>query len=473
MTQHEHHEPAVHLDLDGPLLVVRTMCLMDEAVVREARHWTTGRRGPAVESVSADADLSVFLTEAVVLGSRALAAMGQSGEARAVEAMLREVGEKTASATGEAAQLTQRTVSAAVETMDKATTAAKRSITEAEERSRRELTAAVDAAQKSIVAEMQRTLGGENPALVERLKPLLDAFGTSVGESARSATDGLLRHAVKQFDPADPTSPVAKLASALAQQQEVVTAKLDKNHAELAVAVAELATVIKVERGKSNVVHLTTLKGRPFEDSVGGLLRELAAGLGDEYAVTGTSAGRLPNSKKGDAVLHVGGADVRVVIEVTDSTARRQWVPYFDEAERNRDAVAALGVVRTIEQNGGQHVRVLGPRRVVVAFDPEQDEPELLRTVIQLLRAAALAASARSGAAEVTTATEHIAAATAQLSVIDHIKKAAAGIQKSGLAIEGDCAKVTTGIRRSLDLALAALGAVGADTQPSEASGAA
>jgi hypothetical protein len=56
---------------------------------------------------------------------------------------------------------------------------------------------------------------------------------------------------------------------------------------------------------------------------------------------------------------------------------------------------------------------------VVVAFDPEQNEPELLRTVVQLLRAAALAASARSGDAEVSTATEDIAAATAQLSVID------------------------------------------------------
>src|SRR4051812_20574712 len=245
MTQHEHHEPAVHLDLLGPSLVIRTICLTNEAVVREARHWTTGRRGPAVEDVSADADLSVFLTEAVVLGSRALAAMGQSGEARAVEAMLREVGEKTASATGEAARLTQRTVSAAVETMDKATDAAKRSITEAEERSRRELTAALETAQKAIVAEMQRTLGGENPALMERLKPLLDSFGTTVGESARAATDALLRQAVKQFDPADPTSPVAKLTAALAQQQEVVTARLDKNHTELTAAVTELATVVK------------------------------------------------------------------------------------------------------------------------------------------------------------------------------------------------------------------------------------
>ncbi|TKJ28311.1 Fis family transcriptional regulator [Blastococcus sp. CCUG 61487] len=472
MNQPEQYEPNVHLDLRGPSLVIRAMCLTDEVVVREARHWTTGRRGPAVEDVSPTADLSVFLTEAVVLGSRALAAMGHSGESRAVEAMLREVGEKTASATGEAAQLTQRTVSAAVETMDKATAAAKRSITEAEERSRRELTAAVDAAQRAIVAEMQRTLGGENPALVERLRPLLDSFGTTVSESARAATDALLRQAVKQFDPADPTSPVAKLSTALAQQQEVVTARLDKNHSELTAAVTELATVVKIGRERSNVVKMTPLKGRAYEDSIGELMHEFAAGLGDEYEPTGSTVGLLPRSKRGDGVLHISGSSARLVIEMSDSPARA-WGPYLDEAERNRNAQAALGVVRTPEQNGGQHIRVLGPRRVVLAFDPEHDQPDLLRTVVQLLRTAALAVSARTGSSEVATATEHIAAATAQLSVIDNIKKAASGIQKSGLAIEGDCAKVSTGIRRSLDLALAALDAAGADSQVNEASGAA
>jgi hypothetical protein len=87
-------------------------------VVREARHWTTGRRGPAVDDAGAEADLSVFLTEAVALGSRALATMGQSGEARAVEATLREVGEKTAATTGEASELTRRTMVEAVDTLD-------------------------------------------------------------------------------------------------------------------------------------------------------------------------------------------------------------------------------------------------------------------------------------------------------------------------------------------------------------------
>lgn len=120
---------------------------------------------------------------------------------------------------------------------------------------------------------------------------------------------------------------------------------------------------------------------------------------------------------------------------MTESVGR-EWGAHLDEAERNRGAAASLGVVRTPEQNGGQHVRVLGPRRVVLAFDPERDEPELLRTVVQLLRTAVLAASSRSGAAEIATAGEHITAAAAQLDLIDGIKKAAGGIRKTTLSIE-------------------------------------
>ncbi len=43
-----------------------------------------------------------------------------------------------------------------------------------------------------------------------------------------------------------------------------------------------------------------------------------------------------------------------------------------------------------------------------MAFDPEHDDPSLLRTVVMLLRAAAIAASARTGATEIATAEEKI-----------------------------------------------------------------
>ena len=79
---------------------------------------------------------------------------------------------------------------------------------------------------------------------------------------------------------------------------------------------------------------------------------------------------------------------------MTDSS-RAGWGEYFDEAERNRGAAAALGVVRTTEQNSGQSIRVLGQRRVVIAFDPDRDDPELLRTVLMLLRTVAITAAGK------------------------------------------------------------------------------
>lgn len=116
----------------------------------------------------------------------------------------------------------------------------------------------------------------------------------------------------------------------------------------------------------------------------------------DEYTETGTLVGRLARCKKGDGVLAVPGEPAKVVLEMTDSP-RTGWVDYLDEAERNRDAAASLSLVRTMEQNGGQSIRVLGSRRIVMAFAPEQDDPSLLRTVVMLLRAAAIAANARTG----------------------------------------------------------------------------
>ncbi|WP_175582732.1 hypothetical protein [Nocardioides guangzhouensis] len=104
-------------------------------------------------------------------------------------------------------------------------------------------------------------------------------------------------------------------------------------------------------------------------------MQDVAAGLGDAYDDTGAVVGILRRNKKGDGVLAVGGGDVRVVLEMTDS-ARTGWNDYLDEAERNRDAVAvALGLVRTAEQNGGQTIRMMAARRIVMAFDSETDAP--------------------------------------------------------------------------------------------------
>jgi hypothetical protein len=450
---------AAGFDATGRVLEIRALTIDDRNVVGEARRWTTGQRGPIVADTAelARADLSAFATEALVLGARTLAVTGQTADARALEHVVKEVGEKTADAASRAAEMTERAVKDASSTVAQVATEAKQAITEADQRSRTELTAAVDAAKKDLTAEVRRLFGGDSPELLDRLQPLLDRFGGELDRRVRASTTELLERAARQFDPADPTSPMARHAAALAAQHEKATQQVERNHAELAAKVEELATALKVQEAKTALEKITPAKGGLFEERIHDLLRGVAAGLGDEYASTTLKVGSVARSRKGDGVLRVEGGSTHVVLEMTDST-RTGWGDYFDEAERNRDAVAALGIVRTVEQNGGQSIRVLGARRLVLAFDPDQDDPEFLRTVVLLLRTVAIAATARTGPAEIATAEERISHALVQLDRIDAVKKLATGIQKSATKIDSECTGISATIHRLLDQALLALG---------------
>lgn len=458
---------AATLDSTGRILILSGLRVEDGSVATEARRWTTGQRGPAIDDMASlvGADLSEFATEALVLGAHALAITGQTTDARALELMIKEVGEKTADAAGRAAEVTERAVRDASTTVAQAATDVKEAITEADRRSRVELTTAVDTAKKDLTSEVRRLFGGDHPELLDRLQPLLDRFGTELDSRVRTSTTDLLERTARQFDPADPTSPMAKHAAALAAQQENVAQQVAKNHAELAAKVDELATALTVREARAALARLTPVKGGSFEERVHELMRGIAAGLGDEYVDTTRTVGVLPRSRKGDGLLRVAGGSPAVVVEMTDSR-RTGWGEYLDEAERNRAAVAALGLVRTSAQNDDQTIRVLGSRRVVMAFDPDTDDPELLRTVVLLLRTVAIATTARTGAAKIATAEEHIAEALLQLDKIEAVKTLARGIQKNATKIDGDCTGFGTTIQRLLNQALVALGGAAAPAVP-------
>ena len=115
-------------------------------------------------------------------------------------------------------------------------------------------------------------------------------------------------------------------------------------------------------------------------------------------------------------------------------------------------------MVRSPDQLHGNGLQSYGSRRIVLAFDPETDEPDLLRTVVQLLRLSALPAAARQDGGEIQTAQEKVAEALALLGRIGGVKTATAGqIKKSATKIDAESDSLAT------DLGPAALaGTVGA-----------
>ncbi len=451
--------------LDG--VVVDNFVIRDADVAREARRWTLGARGPVVddEGSLAEADLSAFVVEAVKIGAHAVSATGQAQESQALERMIREVGVKTAASTNTAVAETSRVVGEASAAMNKAATEVRTQLTEVGKQTRTTLTAAVTEATAGLTTEVRKAFGGDNPELLERLQPVLDRFGTQLDARVATSTETLVEKVARQFDPADPTSPMAKHTASLTQQQAELTRRLNEQHQELTTKVDELATVIKVQDARATLAKVTPIKGGAYQDGINAVMQDVAAGLGDAYDDTGTVVGVLPRSKKGDGVLAVGGTDVRVVLEMTDS-ARTGWTDYFDEAERNRNAVAALGLVRTAEQNGWQTIRMMGARRIVMAFDPETDDPDLLRTVVMVLRTTAVAASSRVDALELATVEEKVGEALECLGKVDELKTVAARIGKDAEKIGLQATSAATTIRRLLTEAQTSLsGAVATDAR--------
>ncbi|GAA2017268.1 Fis family transcriptional regulator [Nocardioides kribbensis] len=435
--------------LDG--VVVDHLVIRDADVAREARRWTLGARGPVVDDPDAfvEADLSAYVAEAVKMGAHALAATGQAQESQALERIIREVGDKTTASTNTAVAETSRVVGEASAAMTKTATEVRTQLTEAGQQTRATLTTAVTDATAGLTAEVRKVLGGDNPELLERLRPVLDRFGTQLDARVVTSTETLVEKVARQFDPADPTSPMAKHTASLAHQQEQLTRRLNEQHQELTTKVDQLATAIKVQDARAILAKVTPIKGGAYEDGINAVMQDVAAGLGDAYDDTGAMVGVLPRNKKGDGVLAVGGGDVRVVLEMTDS-ARTGWTEYLDEAERNRNAVAALGLVRTAEQNGGQTIRMMGARRIVMAFDPETDDPDLLRTVVMLLRTMAVAASSRVDALELATVEEKIVEALECLGKVDDLKTVAARVGKDAEKIGLQAKSAATTIRRLL-----------------------
>jgi len=450
--------PQTHFTDDLNAVEIQRLTVRDKDVAREARRWTAGERGPIVDDPEAlaTADLTAFVTEAVKIGAHALSAVGQAQDAKALQQMLKDVGEKAAESTAKLSESTERVTKAASEVMTKAANDAKKAIIEADTTSRKEMTEAVATAKKDVAAELRKIFGGDNPELMGKLQPVLDKFGTSIEATLKAGTAELITKAAKQFDPSDPTSPMAKHTAELDAKQQKLSKLIADNHTDLTKKVDDVVLALKVQEGKKSVTVRTTEKGAAYEDAIGDLLHDIAAGLGDEYSDTRNVTGVISRCQKGDGVLTVDGGKAQLVVEMTDSS-NRKWGPYFDEAERNREANASLGLVPTSDQNGGQSIRMLGTRRIVLAFNPESDDPALLRTVLMVLRAGALTVSSRRGAEEIATAEEKIGEAIKQLEKIDGVKKLASSIQKNATKIENDCTGINAGIQRLLTDALAAL----------------
>jgi hypothetical protein len=164
-----------------------------------------------------------------------------------------------------------------------------------------------------------------------------------------------------------------------------------KSLEERLVAIEAAAAARGAERAKS------AAKGGDFEDLLEAMLADLARGAGDLLDRTGTDAGALMRSKKGDFVLTLDrrvarGCDVKLVIEAKDRPmSMRAMREELREAKENRGAAVAVVVFTPAHAPSGIAPFTLVGDDVYCVIDPDDPERATLEAAIRLGRLLALA----------------------------------------------------------------------------------
>ena len=156
------------------------------------------------------------------------------------------------------------------------------------------------------------------------------------------------------------------------------------------------AKVDAIETRRLLIVN-STKKGLPYEDAVFGVLAQFAGASGDEAIQTGQTWGLIKNCMKGDVTVAVNklasrGHNVNVVFEAKSmSMSRSEWRKELDLAMTNRAAQVSVAVVQHVDQMPSKtRVSIQDNQQLMVAFNPETDDPAVLGCIYNIAKAYAI-----------------------------------------------------------------------------------
>ena len=223
----------------------------------------------------------------------------------------------------------------------------------------------------------------------------------------------------------------------------------------LSSSVDELRQERSREIAVANVVEAGVIGGLQYEDVAISYVQRLANLAGDECERTGNVTGWVSKSKKGDGVVHlmVGGLDkARIVIEAKNqSLSRHDWEREAKGAKENRAAGSFLGLCKHVEDmpTAGR-LMVLSPNEIVIAFNPEIDDVELLALTYQLLKLNAVRGFGSLDEVSVEEVNGALVEALTALERFDGISKQVSAIRNSADKIKQEADAIRESVRRSL-----------------------
>jgi len=296
-------------------------------------------------------------------------------------------------------------------------------------------------------AEIDEMTAGEDSPLRALMLKSLDEAKARIREDIETQVARQRKELVDLLDPSSPTSPLKSL-----------TEKIDS----LEGAVNRVHLEVAKDAAVAEVVEGGTKGGLDYEDEAVEAVQRLAVMAGDDCEPVGHLTGRIPRKKMGDAVvdLRVGAtvADRMVVEAKNKALTKHDWDIECKGSKQNRGASGFLGLCKHLDDMpNGSRIVILDSRSIVLAYDPEVDDFQLLFLVYHLVRMNVLSSSGSLDEFNVVEIRTRLDEALKSLELFDDVTKQASAIQNAAAKIKKHSEDIRSGVTGNLSAALRAI----------------
>ncbi|MBA2343298.1 MAG: hypothetical protein H0V85_07570 [Thermoleophilaceae bacterium] len=325
-----------------------------------------------------------------------------------------------------------------------------------------------------LTESLEQVFGPESGVLAKAFEThFSDGSSDAVQNRVKAIVTELMANArsdlLKQFSSADGENPladfkqqsVAAIRDAAKRQQESLD-RVGERMAGLEVKVEGLQKENEKLEELEEERERGTAKGRSYEELVTEVVEQIAADQGDDAEGVGDQKG--PAGKRGDVLSAIEGcrgpALGRIVLEAKNSKLTRpKAIAELDEALEQRDAQYALLVVPD-EDKAPAKTETLrefgGGNKMVVVYDPEEDNRLALELAYKLARARVLMARSDAEGVDAGAIGETTERALSTMDEVRKIKQhltgAKSSIDKGDELLEAMAQRVRVHLREIEDL---------------------
>ena len=305
----------------------------------------------------------------------------------------------------------------------------------------------LDTVMNNFRSQIEEMTAGEDSPMREAMIKSLGEAQQQIREDVTLQISAHKRDIASLIDPADPTSPLRMLSD-----------KLDG----IKDAVADVREGIAVGTAVAKVVEPSVVGGLNYENDAVDAIQKLASFAGDDCEPCGNVTGLIARNKMGDASVDLKvGAKVhaRMVVEAKNKTlSKLEWEREAEGSMSNRGATGFIGMCKHFDDMPNKNrLLILGTQSVVVAFDPEVDDFQMLSLVYQLVKLNTLSTIGHLDEVNIAEVNRSLAEAAKALEQLNGISKNATAIRNAATSIIGDIDSLRGTVSQHLATAQAAI----------------